>query len=324
MPLILKTKKLFTYFKWLVAFASIFFLIYKLSIYDYPTNFWSILKSSFSNNFPSLVLTLLLLPFNIGAETIKWKILTRKTENISFGRTLQSVLAGLSTGFISPNRTGEFVGRSIYFMPVNRRSIIALSFASGIVQNFVIAAFGLFAIFFGAKAMFVGTVINVENYIEFIVAILMISLALIFYMPKVMRRIGKNSVFDLFFKGLATLNNHDLMLLILFSCIRYLIFCCQFYAVLCFFDINISMANATLAIPLYYLLVSFTPTIAFAEATVRSSYAIVVLGSFANHNVALLAMAGFSIWMINFVTPMLLFFIKNFFYTLRLKPTPRL
>lgn len=78
-----------------------------------------------------------------------------------------------------------------------------------------------------------------------------------------------------------------------------------------FLAINISITEALWAIPAYYFLVSFTPTIAFGELTVRSAYAIIVLSSLAPHSAAQLAFAGFAMWLINFATPMILFYIKQ-------------
>jgi hypothetical protein len=62
--------------------------------------------------------------------------------------------------------------------------------------------------------------------------------------------------------------------------------------------------QALIAIPTNYLFVTFTPSVAFSEAAVRSSYAVLVIGFFSS-NIVGIALAGMCIWMINFVIPMM-------------------
>ena len=53
-----------------------------------------------------------------------------------------------------------------------------------------------------------------------------------------------------------------------------------------------------------YLLVSITPSIAFAEMGIRGSYAIIIIGAF-SHNPPAVALAGVTVWLINYVIPMI-------------------
>jgi hypothetical protein len=72
-----------------------------------------------------------------------------------------------------------------------------------------------------------------------------------------------------------------------------------------FFGVDITVAEAIIAIPTSYLFVTFTPSLAFSEAAIRSSYAVVFIGSF-SENIAGIAFAGFLLWIINYGIPMLL------------------
>ena len=71
-----------------------------------------------------------------------------------------------------------------------------------------------------------------------------------------------------------------------------------------FFGIHLIVWQALIAIPTNYLFVTFTPSLAFSEAAVRSSFAMLTIGAFSGQTVSI-ALAGMCIWIINFVFPML-------------------
>lgn len=81
-------------------------------------------------------------------------------------------------------------------------------------------------------------------------------------------------------------------------------YCSQYYFLLRFFDVELSVTDAAMILPLNYLMVSVTPTIAFSELGVRGSYAVLFIGAFASNTVGA-ALAGMSVWFINYVIPMM-------------------
>ncbi|WP_400191431.1 YbhN family protein [Hymenobacter sp. B81] len=54
---------------------------------------------------------LLLVPVNWGVEAWKWWRLAQYLEPVSFGRSFRAVLVGLTLGFVTPNRVGDYAGR---------------------------------------------------------------------------------------------------------------------------------------------------------------------------------------------------------------------
>lgn len=317
----LKNEQIYSAIKWSIATLSIIYLGYKLYNYDYPEKFGELLAVSISSRANYLWLCVLLLPFNLLTETLKWKTLTANTQTLSNKMALQSVLAGFSTGFISPNRSAEFVGRALYFAPYNRVSILALNLCNGATLNLVIAIIGIVSIVFSTtQSITQGS--NNSVYI-LIITLLAMAMVFVFNLPQIAKKLSKIKFLKSLLNGLSMLNQKQILAAITYSVIRYAIFCIQFYLMLQFLSINIPIAQAIWTIPTYYFMVTFTPTIAFGEITVRSAYAVVVLSSFANHNAALLAFAGFAMWLINFATPMILFYLtqltKNVFGKQNLK-----
>lgn len=283
-------------------------MLYRLLTYNYPPQYNQVLIRAINEHWYYLAFCLILLPLNLSLETLKWQAITHKTEQLSFSKALKSVLAGFSTGFISPNRLADFVGRALYLSPVKRPAVLVLSVINGVSQNVVIAFSALIAfVFAGGKFA-----LNMHYTVYFVCAVLLLFVAIYSLLPRV-AAVVKHKYLQAFFQGIALLNGADLLKIASLSLLRYAVFCVQFYAILRFFGIGIAPVQAFWAIPFYYFFVSFTPSFAFAEATVRSSYALLILAQFAPHDAPLLAFSGFGIWLINFIAPMLLFFVFSFF-----------
>ncbi|MBC8085177.1 MAG: flippase-like domain-containing protein, partial [Hymenobacter sp.] len=60
-----------------------------------------------------VLLALGLVPVNWGIEAWKWWRLARHLEPVSFRRSFRAVLVGLTLGFVTPNRVGDYAGRII-------------------------------------------------------------------------------------------------------------------------------------------------------------------------------------------------------------------
>lgn len=93
------------------------------------------------------------------------------------------------------------------------------------------------------------------------------------------------------------------MVVVFISILRYLVFCSQYYLLLRFFGITVSLSQALIAIPTMYLLITFTPSLAASEPAVRGSYAVLVFSIFSSNEIGIM-LTGILIWLINFVVPM--------------------
>ncbi|MEI6752723.1 MAG: lysylphosphatidylglycerol synthase domain-containing protein [Paludibacter sp.] len=290
----------------LFLIASYSFLAYKLFTYNqYPQllEYW---KHVPNTQFWWLLVVFLLLPANWVIESVKWKYITVHIQSISLKTAIKGVLAGISTGFFTPNRVGELVGRVMYLDAENRKSGVTLSLLSGMTQSFVMTLSGLPAciIFFSTtKNNFAIT----GTYLIFILFFLIGLGLLYFFLPRVSQLFSKSR-----FSGkikeytdcLLKYSARELFLIISISVFRYSVFCVQFYCMLRFFGIELTILQAVIAIPTSYLFVTFTPSFAFSDAAVRGSIAVLVIGVFCPNEISI-ALAGICIWLINFVIPML-------------------
>jgi hypothetical protein len=110
---------------------------------------------------------------------------------------------------------------------------------------------------------------------------------------------------DKFTDVLAEYQVIELLRILGITFLRYGVFCIQFYAMLRFFGVELTAFQSLITIPTTYLFVSFTPSVAFSEAAVRSSYAVLFIGTYFHNELAII-LAGVSIWVVNFVIPMLI------------------
>jgi len=291
------------FLKWFVLLATYSFLGYKLYTFEHYEAFLKHFQHPSPNQYFWLLIVFVLLPLNIFLETAKWQKIVEKTEHIPFRRALNAVLAGFATGFITPNRIGDMAGRMLYISPANRKISAVYSLLNSFTQNYSIAVIGLpaagwyFLILKNSKSDF-------QQYFILITIFILISTTIYFFLPKIVLLFNNHNKLKPF-KRISDLETTDLMRIIIYSVLRFMVFSIQFFGVLQFFGVELSLFEALVSIPTSYLFVTFTPSLAFSEAAIRSSYAVLIIGAFSD-NIVGIAFAGFLLWAINFVLPMLI------------------
>lgn len=298
-------EKIFLIAQWCVMLAAYGFLVYKLTNIGYWQQLREALDTAGAMQYVAFVVVFILMPLNWMLETVKWQILLSNTGNINFTTALGSVLAGLNTGFISPNRVGEFAGRILFLPPSQRADGIVLSFVNSLTQNIVMIAAGL------AGAIYYFTNFrsfdNLRTYFIATGAIFISLILITFTLPILFEKLKSKRFFtriETFFKSLRALNANTLGKIFFVSALRYFIFCFQFYCMLLFFGIDISLFEAVAAIPAMYLLVTFTPSFSASEPAIRGSMALFIFSIFSDNQVGII-LTGIGVWLINFVLPML-------------------
>ncbi|MDD3078820.1 MAG: lysylphosphatidylglycerol synthase domain-containing protein [Paludibacter sp.] len=288
---------------WIFALASYGYLIYILLYHQNYNELFFQFKQISWQQYPWLLLVFGLLPANILTESIKWKQLISGTEKLSIGQSLKSVLAGFSSGFFTPNRSGEFAGRILFLKDGHRKAGIVYSFINSLTQNFVMALVGIPAtvLLFSVKAN--NTQVLLPKYLICVGFLAVLMIVFYFSFPAIARNKKLNNRFS-FLQDIGTYNISKLLQILAISLFRYLIFTTQMFAMLLFWGIDINLWQAALAIPTTYLFVTFTPSLAFAEAAVRGSYAAIFIGIFA-HQPAAVAFAGMCLWAVNSGIPVI-------------------
>ncbi len=121
-----------------------------LSIQSNWEQSWEEIKKSLQGQETwKLFLVIFLMLFNWGAEALKWRILVKHIQPMSFFRAFKAILSGLSVSLAlsTPNGAGEYVGRVLYVKQGNRIRAIALTFIGSISQLIVTMVMGVMGLF---------------------------------------------------------------------------------------------------------------------------------------------------------------------------------
>jgi len=264
------------------------------------------------NRYLWLVLVFILLPFNLLVEANKWKIIVSGTQKLSMSNCFKAVLSGYSTGFFTPNRTGDMVGRLMFLDSSNRKTGITLCLINSLTQIIIISLCGIPAsiLFFIQKKSSINS--QLINYLVIVIIFIVILFVLFLLLPKFSKsRFG--SKISSYIKGLETFSFSKMVLILSVSLIRFIIFSFQLYAMLRFFGVILFSGQALTAIPANYLFITFTPSFAFTEPAIRGSYAVFFFGNYSNHTVEIV-LAGVCLWVVNYVISMLfgnIFLVKS-------------
>ncbi len=286
-----------------ILFAgSVVYLVYEIIRFDQYSDLVAAFKNTGWPNFSWLLAVLILLPVNLLTEALKWRQVSRYLEKQQLSNAYKAVLAGISSGFVTPNRLGDIVGRMHFLQPGNRKSAVSLAAINSLTQNLAILLPGipLAILFFMQKQ----STVQSGTYILFLITILLMFLVTLIVLPVIARRIKQEKI-QTYFSGLTYYTFKDMAVITGWSLLRFSVFSFQFFLMLQFFGVELSLMQAVTSIPVMYLLVTFTPSFAFSEALIRGSWAVFVVGSFAG-NIPGILMTGVGLWFVNVVVPVVI------------------
>ena len=254
-----------------------------------------------------LVLVFALMPLNVFLESSKWRFAASKLEKISLRRAIASVLAGMSIGIFTPNNIGDYGGRILYLSEGNRLKGVLINFISSIAQMVVTLLAGFIAFNFYAPQY-----VNQDpliNYIllYFVLFLMVVVLYLFFNIGRITYYLSSLGWFKKHAELLAVFalfKNIDLIKILAWSALRYLVFSSQYLLLLHFFIPSIAITETYMMITLIFFTQSILPGFAITELGVRSGVAVFFIGHLSANTIGILA-AAFSIWSVNVILPSL-------------------
>lgn len=250
-----------------------------------------------------LIAVVLLLPVNWGLELLKWqRILKANHIDYSLKALFQSLFSGVTTGIITPNRIGNFIGRMIFFKGKVRGQLILGTLYSNFSQFLVTLLFGAIGFILLKEILFQAygaTIVNTS------IVISILSLMFYFAVPIVplsnFRFLNKKLNILIQFQKVST---KLIFPLLLFSSLRYLVFSIQFLFMLMAFGAAASF-NLYAGILLLYLVSTLTPSLFFGKLLIRETAGLIILSLFIN-NSAIIVISSLLLWFVNLGIPSLL------------------
>ena len=251
-----------------------------------------------------LCFAFLLMPINWLIEATKWQFLLNKIHPQSFAKTIRDVLSGVSTSLITPNRIGNFIGRTVNLPKEVKTKAIIATIHSNLAQFISSIAFGLIGLaLFKFNEDFVQ--VSTVSWSAFFV----LSVGLFFYyFPKVL---DVNPIAKLFSeqsrKAITYLQDLKFgfkTIILLLSMLRYSVFLAQFYLLLSCFNADLSFEMIIPAIAVVFLITTIIPSFLFGKLFVREASALFVLTECGVPTPVIL-FTVFVLWTINLALPSL-------------------
>ena len=315
----MKNKPIKTITSIVLILLSYGFIIYKIVNFKELRNLDVAIQHFSFIDFLILLIVFLLMFLNWSIETVKWKILIDKIQHFSFIKALQAVFSGITIGIFTPNRVGEIGGRVI-FMEKGKRTFGVLATGIGSFAQFIttlltgILGFVLFLICYPNRI----TINPIFNKITVygLIILLIILIWIYFNIWRIKSLLLRIRFFKLKTAQLECLSETkfgDLLNALFLSFARYFVFISQFFLLLIFFDIHLTIIQGYITISLVYLFATLIPTTTLIELGIRGSLAIFFIGLFSN-NILGIVLSTSLLWFINLAVPSIIgsiFFIKN-------------
>jgi len=270
-------------------------LLYIFNKLKHERNFWGDFSNRFeriSEQWPLLILIVLLMPINWLLEARKWQHLSQPIETISLSRAFKGVLTGLSLGLITPHTWGDYAGRIWHLDTEKRERAVGAVLLSRVFQMAPTLMLGLVGLFFLK-----------QNHPSLILSGLSISLVLIVLAFIFRKKLFAISNRFLWFNVLSEYRIHTLFRVMSLSWFRYGVFSLQFFLTMQLMGVEASALLLWSGIFWIFFAKSFIPSFSFlGDLGVREFAA---LYFFEPYEVAAgpIVSASLLVWTINIMLP---------------------
>lgn len=250
-----------------------------------------------------LIATILLVFVNWFFEYLKWdEVLKVSESNVSLKIRIKSFLAGIVTGFLTPNMLGNFIGRMFYFQRRERVPIILLTLFSNAAQFIASITFGFIAL------IWLGTpkIIAFENsdfYLAILAPILVLLIWAFMRFEKI--KVGFITRMKIYQKSIPLLQHAKAFRfkLMIFSLLRHGVFSLQYWLLLKAFGLEISWEWFGWIWQVFFWS-TLIPSLWFGKLFIRESMALLILAPLTNEP-SIILFASLILWVINQIVPAL-------------------
>ena len=330
MKKILQNKQLNLLIKLLVVVLLCWVIYRQVFAKENAAEIWSTFLNQLSReNIHWFILTIFFIPLNWAFETLKWQALVKNFEELSFWKCYQAILAGITLSLFTPNRIGEYGGRILLLKPENNWKGVIATLVGSFSQLLVLMGFGILG-----SLYFVHHFFDIESWIWmsmlflglFFSGLMLFCFYNVDLIVPIAKRIPYAHKLKRFVKHVKVLKNYSsktLSIALLFAFARYLTYSLQYFFMLQFFGIEVSIINGIAGIATIFLFQTSIPLPPLMGLFVRGKIALDIWGLFSENELGILA-STFSLWILNLIIPALIgtvFIIKiNVVQSLGIKP----
>jgi len=264
-------------------------LVYLFLFFELSKNNQNIWQGIFSNTNHIQVnyiwIALLLMPINWLIESSKWRYLVKRIEQVNIWNAFQAVLAGTAISIFTPNRIGDYLGRIFILKEGDRIDGTVATIVGNISQLIITIIMGSAAIFYfmdDINSYFFGCHSTLSIYLKILIIIIdTLVLYTFFQFPKLEKKLNKD--FEIFrypiirhLNLLADYKTKELINVLLFSLLRFMVYSFQFYLLFLTFHIDLGFIEGILFVFLIFFGITIIPSIALAELGIRGIISIFI------------------------------------------------
>lgn len=253
-----------------------------------PSLIWNSLSSSVA------WAALILMPLNLGLESLKWHYLVSRDRNYPFTMAVKAVFTGLACGLVTPRAVGEYAGRLAFLPGADKLSLAGPLLLSRISQLSVTILFGSAGVYYLAG-------------IWPALACLLVAPILLITVYAIVRKWqfpGRTFVNKLL-KGAENVSHRDLLVLVGLSTARYFVFCLQFVLVM---KVMTSMDWSLILTGVSWIFIakSVLPSVNFLGDLGLREFSAVYFFAHAGQDTLPVLTASLVVWAINIALPAIL------------------
>jgi len=279
-----------------ILFVSCSYAIYRtVLINENWTQLGIMLKAQLlSIAFYKWIILFILMMLNFFIESIKWKVVVENTNPISFTKSIKSVMVGQAFAFFTPNRIGDFAGRTLYLKTEHK--LVGMAHLAWASYSQLIITLLLGTIALNINLPLYPWINEIWlNLIKIGSPFVGLLIMLIFFYKQQWK--GKLS-----FLNIVQISTRVKAKLLLLSFLRYLIFLLQYIWVAYLLKIQIDTGLLVVSVSILFLCLSILPTINITELIVRGQLLIIILAPFYTDKHIVIFLSSF-IWGVNFLIP---------------------
>jgi uncharacterized membrane protein YbhN (UPF0104 family) len=230
---------------------------------------------------------------------------------LSVLRSIAATFSGATVSLFTPNRVGGFLGRIVYLNAQHRTKAAFVSIFGNFCQLLVTVVVGTIGLAFAVYNSFEFSDLTTEVLTSFMLAGIAVSgmMLFVYFRPRaVVKFVFRFKFLQRFTRHVRVfkvLRRRQLVTVLMFSLLRYVVFTLQFWLVLQAFGVPVNLETGVMLIAIVYLILAIIPSIVLGNLGVRESAVILVIGTVTNAHETLIA-ASLGIWAINIILPALI------------------